>query len=161
MRRQALSKTEKHAAPTERGLTLLEVIISLAILLFSAAAIGQLVMAGIRASTWARRTSEACVRAESVLSQLCASPANLQSTGPVKFDDDPAWEYEVEAIPAVVPSLVRVTVTVRHYNVGSDKPDAEVSLARLVATPAPQTDQQSTSSLIPTQTDLLLQQPAY
>lgn len=76
------------------GLSLLEVLISIAIFAGVMGAIGQLVSNGVRSSIRAKLESQAVLRAETVLSEIVAGAlpcSNSEQT----FSDDPAWKYRV------------------------------------------------------------------
>ncbi len=94
------------------GITLLEVLVSMAIFLLSMAALTQLMSIGTDAALDATFQSDANRLAQSKLAEIEAGviPPDLGSGGP--FDAEPAWTWEMQSSPWSVPNLYTVTVTV-------------------------------------------------
>lgn len=100
-----------------RGFTLLEVILALAILLTSLAAIGQLVYNAYRNAARVRDLTRAQLIAESILAELNAGalPPETVADAPVEDIDDtvePGWLYTVDIAPLELDGLLSVQVTV-------------------------------------------------
>ena len=98
-----------------RGLTLLEVLLSLGLFLGALAALSQLWYGGVRASVQARLSTQAILRCESKLNEVVAGAVALQTTGDTPFDDDSTWSWnlQVETDPRFA-DVLQVTVTVSH-----------------------------------------------
>lgn len=99
------------------GFTLLEVILAIAILLTSLAAIGQLVHNSFRNASRVRDLTRAQLIAESIMAQLNAGALSLDTVAeaPVEDIDDtvePGWLYSVDVIPLELDGLLSVEVTV-------------------------------------------------
>ncbi len=116
------------------GLTLIEVLLALAILLMSLAAIGQLVDAGSDRGVEARFHVRGTRLAQAKLAECEAGVVPLGSGGSGTFtDDDDAWSWTVDAQPETATNLYRVTVTVSRDNRGKK---FEIALAQLMYDPA-------------------------
>lgn len=96
------------------GLTLFEVLLSLAILAAAMAAIAQLVSSGVQASVRARLQSEAIIRCQSQLAELIAVGDPLSAVADQPFADDPAWTWSISAAETEQPGLVQLVMTVTH-----------------------------------------------
>src|SRR5690242_21595778 len=95
------------------GLTLLEVVIALAIFLFSLAAITQLLsLSGERALT-ANLRSQAGLLCQSKLAELVAGVETLSSAGYTSFPNDPDWQWRAECNEGDVTGLWNVQVWVK------------------------------------------------
>jgi hypothetical protein len=94
------------------GLSLLEVLVSLAILLMSLAAIGRLVDFGSERALEARLHSQGTRLAQTKLAEVEAGAVALDSTGSGTFDNDPEWSWTVEPESQDVPNVYQVTVKV-------------------------------------------------
>jgi len=108
-------KIDRRRGP--RGFTLLEVILALAILLTSLAAIGQLVYNAYRNAARVRDLTRAQLIAESILAELNAGALPLETVAdaPVEDIDDtvePGWLYTVDIAPLELDGLLSVQVTV-------------------------------------------------
>ncbi len=100
-----------------RGFTILEVILALAILLTSLAAIGQLVYNAYRNAARVRDLTRAQLIAEAILAQLNAGALPLETVAdaPVEDIDDtaePGWLYTVDIAPLELDGLLSVQVIV-------------------------------------------------
>jgi len=132
------------------GLSLLEVLLALTILLMSMAAIGRLVDLGSDRGVEARLYSQGSRLALAKMAEVEAGVVPLDSGGSGNFDNDPEWSWTVDAESQDVPNVYQVTVKVSRDLKG--KP-FEVSLTQFVfdpnkmGTPAPaQTSGTSSSS---------------
>ncbi len=96
-----------------RGLTLLEVLLSLGLFLGALAALSQLWYGGVRAAVQSRLSTQAILRCESKLNEVVAGAVPLTSTSDTPFDDDASWTWslQVEAGPHADALLVTVTAT--------------------------------------------------
>jgi general secretion pathway protein I len=117
-----------------RGLSLFEVLISLAIFLGSLAIIAQLVDTGVRGAVRARLQSQAIIRCESKLAEVVSGAIPFQQTGETPFPDDPAWRWSVALLPGPYPDLYIIEVTTTHH-VGNDPQGVSFALQRMIRDP--------------------------
>ena len=116
-----------------RGLSLLEVILALAILVLAMAAIGKLVDIGTDRGTDARVYSRGTRLAQAKMAEAEAGVIDLTGETEGQFTgDDGAWRYKVTAEAAGPPNLY--TVTVRVTRDVSGRP-VEVVLAQMLFDP--------------------------
>jgi general secretion pathway protein I len=116
------------------GLTLIEVLLAMAILLMSLAAIGQLVDMGSDRGIEARFHVRGTRLAQAKLAECEAGVIPLSAGGSgTCTDDDDAWSWTVDAQPDTVTNLYRVTVTVSRDNRGKK---FEIALAQMMYDPA-------------------------
>lgn len=99
------------------GFTLLEVILALAILLTSLAAIGNLVHNAYRNAARVRDLTRAQLIAEAILAELNAGslPLETAAEAPVEDIDDtvePGWLYSIDVMPLELVGLLSVQVVV-------------------------------------------------
>ncbi|MEZ6065193.1 MAG: prepilin-type N-terminal cleavage/methylation domain-containing protein [Planctomycetaceae bacterium] len=121
-----------------RGLTLLEVLLSLAIFMIAMTAISQLVSIGSRASVEAQVEADAALRAETVLNEVIAGVHPLQSTQQTTFTDDPDWVWSLDVMEGPHIDLVQLDVTVGRKIEGSMTQTTSyhsVRLSRLIRNP--------------------------
>lgn len=143
-----------HRAMRERlrgnrgGLTLLEVVLSLGILLVSLTALGQLISNGTRASVQARMQTQAILRCESKLAEIISGVEPLQSADGVPFEDDPDWVWSLEVVevaPDELPDLLELRLTVT-YAERNDLARISYTLRRFLRDPAVFADAAATQS---------------
>lgn len=130
--------TKKTAPRT--GLSLLEVLLSIAILGVSMVAIGHLFNLGFRSANDMQFRSEANMIADTTMAEVAAGVIDFASGGgPV--ESNPEWQYEIKTEQSQQPGLLSVTVRVSREN----DPDnnISVSLVRLIADPDFEPDQDS------------------
>lgn len=102
-----------HRRPVRRGLSLLEVLIALAIFLFSLVAVSRLVDMGADLAVEIDQRSHAAMLAQSKLAEINAGAIPLTGTGDAPCDgDDGDWLWRMTAEADNIPGLYRVTVTV-------------------------------------------------
>ncbi|MCC7087063.1 MAG: hypothetical protein IT427_18845 [Pirellulales bacterium] len=123
----------QHAA---RGLTLLEVILSLAILAGSVAVLGELMRTGMLSASDARDTTRAEIYASSIMSQVVAGALPLSSVSNASVSDDPNFVYSMTTGPvsAGQQGLLQVQVTVTRA-IAPQKRPVEFSLTRWIVDP--------------------------
>ncbi len=97
------------------GLTLLEVILSLAIFLFSLVAIGHLMTVGAQRAADVRSQGRATQLAQSKLNEVLAGVLPL-SGGEGNFDEDPDYTWSVQCQQENIPNLWDVSVKVERTN---------------------------------------------
>jgi type II secretory pathway pseudopilin PulG len=115
------------------GLSLLEILLSLAIFLMSLVAIGGLVESGSDRGMSAAMQAAGTRLAQSKLAEVEAGAIPVSSGGQGTFDDEPEWNWSIEPGSAAVPNVYPVTVRVwRDYGGGR----YEVVLTQMVFDPA-------------------------
>src|SRR5262245_26135864 len=115
-----------------RGLSLVEVIASLAIFLFSLIAIGQLLNFAGSLAAEARTRGTAARLAQSKLAEVVAGAVALQGASGT-CEDEPDYEWQVAAEPGASDMLHNVTVTVSRKD--ADGHVVSVSLSQMVLDP--------------------------
>lgn len=95
-----------------RGLSLLEVLVALAIFLFSLAALSQLVEIGSNSARDVQWLGQASMIAQSRMSAVMAGIVPLSGQPESSCDEDSDWMWSMEAELADAPGLYRVKVTV-------------------------------------------------
>ena len=95
--------------PARHGLSLLEVILSIAILGVSMAAIGHLYNLGFRSAADVRLRSEANMIADTTMAEVAAGVIDFGSSGG-SVDSNPRWKYQVNSQQSSQPGLLSVTV---------------------------------------------------
>lgn len=137
MRRQRCSRTVSAASLTNRsGLSLLEIIISVAIFMASLAAIMEGLQIGRRSELSARLQSEAVLRCETVMGEILSGVKEAASAQGNPFDDDETgnWEWTAEVTEAGTTGLLQVTILVEHRP-GGEEPNAAFTLVRFMRDP--------------------------
>lgn len=115
------------------GLTLLEVLVAMAIFLFSITAISHLLtVSGDRALAAQLRT-QASLRGQSKLAEVVAGIQPLSSSGWAAFDDNPDWSWQLNCTQEDVANLWKVQVAVKRQR--GDGSTIEVNLNQLVLDP--------------------------
>ncbi|MEM7782472.1 MAG: hypothetical protein AAF623_03900 [Planctomycetota bacterium] len=98
------------------GLSLLEVILSIAILGGSLTVIGHLYYLGYRSALQVRIRSEANILADSVMAQLAGGVIEPSSTSSMPIEGHPNWTYSVSIEPSLQPGLLLAIVEVENQN---------------------------------------------
>jgi type II secretion system protein I len=114
------------------GLSLLEVIFSIAILGTALAAIGYLVQQGMRAGGTTRVHSYAQILADAKMAEIASNVLPLESNSASPIEDASGWTYAVAVTPADQVGLLVVKVTV-NQTVG-ERP-IEFSVVRFMPDP--------------------------
>ena len=139
MRRQSPTPRGEYSNPAGRGrksragLTLLEVVVSLAIFLFSITAITQLLTMSSDNVIEANRRTQAGLMCQSKMAEIVAGAVTLDSTGYAPFDENPDWQWRVDCEPNEVTGLWHVQVWVKKE--GQGRGAAEVCLSQLIFNP--------------------------
>jgi hypothetical protein len=123
-------------ATIRKGLTLTEVVFSLAIFLFSFAAIGQLISVSSQRALEGQFKQQGVFLCQSKLVELSRGIEPLQSTSGAAFAHDSTWTWSAACEPmnATEPPLWRVEVSVQR-----SRPDGTplvVTMTKLVLDPA-------------------------
>ncbi len=121
----------------QRGLTLYEVILSLAILLPAMVVLTQGISTGSRAAVQARLQTDAILRCDSLLSEVIVGARPLTSVSQMSFDDGAeGWTWSMDvASSALHPDMLTIAVTVEHADM-SGMTNASWSLTRTIRDPA-------------------------
>lgn len=118
-----------------RGITLLEVLVALMILLFSSTAIYQLISLASDRAVDVKLHARASMLCQSKLEELKFGGEALNSVQPTPFKNgDSAWQYEIDVADAQVDGLKKVRVTVKQDR--GERGSFEVSLSQLILDPA-------------------------
>ena len=126
----AISRSER------RGLSLLEVLISVAIFLGALTAIMQLLNTGRESEVSARLKTEAVLRCEAKMAEIVCGIEKAESTSDGMFPDDEVghWHWSVDLGSGSATSLLQITVTVEHLPDGKN-PNAAFTLTRYMRDP--------------------------
>lgn len=96
------------------GMTLLEIVLSIAIFFGAIAALSQLAWNGTRAAIQARLNTQATIRCEAKLNAVLAGAEPMQARANISFPDDPSWTWSQVVTQSSQPELVQLDVTVSH-----------------------------------------------
>ena len=130
------------------GLTLLEVLISMAIFMGAMAAISQIASQGMQVSTQAQWESEAVLRAESQMNSVICGAAPMQ-TGTGTFEDDAKWQWNLAAnTDSLHPDLLRLEMQLSHLD-AAGHPNYVFVLVRSVRNPSVYTSATTTGATLP------------
>jgi general secretion pathway protein I len=111
------------------GLTLLEIVLSLAIFFGAIAALSQLATNGTRATVTARLKTQATIRCQTKLNEVLAGVEPMQSRSDTAFPDDSRWTWSQVVTPSDHRELVQIDLTVSHRG-NSRLASVSVSLRR-------------------------------
>jgi len=115
------------------GITLLEVIVSLAIFLFSIVALAHLVNVATDRALQAQLKQQAGFMCQSKLAEIAAGAESLTSQNDAAFPESADWQWSSECSEATVPGLWKVKVRVSR-TIPSGR--IEVALTQFVLDPA-------------------------
>ena len=126
-----------------RGLSLLEVILSIAILGSSMVVIGHLYNLGFRAARQAQFRGEANLLVDSIMAELAAGVLPAESTGSATIEHAPNWEYAIEIEDSLQPGLFLAQVIVKRVP-ESDIMPGGLAIVRFIPDPdyEPEEDQE-------------------
>ena len=124
-------KTRKYKT-RNRGLSLLEVILALAILGISMSAISQLFFLGSRSASQATLRNEANILADTKMGELVAGILEPQSTGQTLITEAPDWVFSIQMDNGEQPGLLIATVTVQTTG---DQTPVSLSITRFLTDP--------------------------
>ena len=126
--------TLRRPAPPRHGLSLIEVLLALAILVLALVAVGRLVDIGTDRGNDARMYTRGTRLAQGKLAETEAGMVSLASESDGEFEgDDRAWKFKVTPEPAGPPNLYTVTVRVTREVQGRV---IEVVLVQMIFDPA-------------------------
>jgi len=129
-RRQVCARTSSRRS----GLTLLEILLSLAIFFGSLAVLSQLAWNGVRAAVQARLMTQAIIRCEAKLAEVLAGYEPLQAKTRVPFSDNRAWTWTLVVADTNYPDLMQLEVTASHRG-NSNMASVDYTLRRWMRDP--------------------------
>ncbi len=123
-------------SPARSGLSLLEVLISVAIFLGSLTAIMQVLNVGQRAEMATRLQTEAILKCEAKMAEFISGIEEAVSSQGGSFEDDETgdWKWEAEVTDSGIVSLLIVTVKVEH-TISAESVNAAFTLSRYMRDP--------------------------
>lgn len=129
-------REKKSQGSDRRGLSLLEVIISVAIFLGAMTAIMEVLAVGQRSEIAARLRSEAVLRCESKMGEIVSGVIEVGSSQGNRFEDDDTgkWEWSAQVADAGPPGLLEINVLVEHKPDGGE-PNTAFTLVRFMRDP--------------------------
>lgn len=119
----------------QRAFTLLEVVLALAILAMSLAALGEVLRLGGENSSYTRDMTRAQLIASTKLAELTSGATALAPIENATVEDDPDWLYSVEMNSTAEIGLVAVRVTVRQ-DLPENQDPAEYWIVRWMPDPS-------------------------
>ena len=137
MLRRSTSESNRTIPPNlRRGLSLLEVLLSVAIFLGALTAIMQLLNSGQQSEVAARLKTEAALRCEAKMAEIISGIEEAVTSEDQKFPDDEIgnWRWSAEVGNGDVTSLLKITVTIEHLPDGKN-PNAAFTLTRYMRDP--------------------------
>ena len=117
-----------------RGISLFEVVLSMAIFLTAFLALSQLSSTGMTAAVQSRLQTKAVLRCESKLAELTAAVEPLEDVTDQPFQDDPKWTWSLLTGPGPHVDLLLLIVSVR-YDGGSEMSGAGFAMTQLIRDP--------------------------
>ena len=117
------------SAGCRSGLTLLEIVLSLAIFVGAIAALSQLASNGTRATVIARLKTQATIRCEAKLNEVLAGIEQMATRSSTSFPDDSHWTWSQVVTPSSHKELVQIDLTVSHRG-NSKMASVDVTLRR-------------------------------
>lgn len=120
------------------GLSLLEVLVSLAIFLLSFIAIGRLITLSTDQALDIQQRSQAAQLCQSKLAEVVVGAVPMQVQENTPFDEDSSWQWSLDCQPGNTNGLYHVTVSVSRASgaVGEDGTPAAFTLTQMVFDPA-------------------------
>ncbi len=117
-----------------KGLSLLEVLLSIAILGASMVVIGNMFFLGARSAMRARLRSDANILCDAKMAELAAGFLDLASTSGQAIAENPEWTYSVDIQPSAQRGLLVATVTVEQADANVPVP-VSLSVVRFLPDP--------------------------
>ena len=139
---------------TRAGLTLLEVLISLAIFLGALTALSQLIGIGSRAAVQAQLRTQAILKCQSKLAEVLAGAQPLESVSQAAYEDEENWKWSLDVQPGAYENMLQLTVSVLYSGAG-ESVTTSYQLTRQIRDPAMLLDAANT---VESATDLTLEE---
>ena len=117
------------------GLTLLEVLISLAIFLGALTALSQLIGIGSRAAVQAQLRTQAILKCQSKLAEVLAGAQPLESVSQAAYEDEENWKWSLDVQPGAYENMLQLTVSVLYSGAG-ESVTTSYQLTRQIRDPA-------------------------
>lgn len=124
----------RHRYQNRNGLSLLEILLSIAILGGSLVVIGSLVTTGYRSAMEARLRSEGNILCDTKMAEVMAGIIELSSVSGAKIEENEDWVYTLQVEPSDQLGLLFVRLTVQQTPDAADTP-LSLSLVRFVPDP--------------------------
>lgn len=115
------------SGPRRTALTLLEVVVSLAIFLFSIAALAHLISFATDQALDAKEKSQALLHGQRVLAEVASGALPLEAQAETEFEHDRNYFWSLECTESDVTGLWDVTVTVTRVRQNGTKIEAKLS----------------------------------
>ena len=125
---------------SRRGLSLLEVVLSLGLAAIAISLLAQLVRIGIQSAAMARDLSKAQLVAESVMAESTSGITDPVSTSGV-YEFDESWSYAVDVVPNASQTINIITVTVTQNVEEADNPATFTITQWLAIPPEPEEEE--------------------
>ena len=120
---------------TRAGLTLLEVLISLAIFLGALTSLSQLIGIGSRAAVQAQLRTQAILKCQSKLAEVLAGAQPLEAVSQAAFEDEENWKWSLDVQPGAYENMLQLTVSVLYSGAG-ESVTTSYQLTRQIRDPA-------------------------
>lgn len=120
---------------TRAGLTLLEVLISLAIFLGALTALSQLIGIGSRAAVQAQLRTQAILKCQSKLAEVLAGAQPLEAVSLAAYEDEENWKWSLDVQPGAYENMLQLTVRVLYSGAG-ESVTTSYQLTRQIRDPA-------------------------
>lgn len=117
-----------------QGFTLLEIVISIAVMLGAITAIFQLISIGSQAAVQARFRTDAVLYAETKLQEAVGGIIPMQSGGGT-VEEDELWEWSLTVEPGTIDGLLTVSVTLLRRDERNPNANHSYTLQRIVRDP--------------------------
>jgi type II secretory pathway pseudopilin PulG len=142
-----MTRTISVPKPRRRaGLSLMEVLVSMAIFLLSLVALGRLVTMGADQALEVRFESEAAQICQSKLAEVSGGAIPLTSQPRTSLDEDPDWEWDIDCQQGVVAGLWIVRVRASRMTPAGDSREY-CTLTQMVLDPAQRGSTQDTTTI--------------
>jgi type II secretion system protein I len=135
---------------SRRGLSLLEVLVALAIFLFSIVALHQALNIGTNNAIDMQQHMQAAQLAQSKMAEVYVGAVPMQSQSDTPFDEDPDYNWSLDAQQGIAANLWNVTVTVSRSR--GDGSRLETKLSQMIIDPSlrgTSYDAAATATLLP------------
>ena len=117
-----------------RAFSLLEIVLSLAILAGAVAVLTEITTSGLRQARLARDLAHAQLLCESKLAEIASGLVPPQTQAETHFEDDSDWLYAIDISSAGESDLLALRVTVKHQNATQSYP-VEFTLVQWMVDP--------------------------